>query len=126
MTSLGRTWKLWAYRYESGALWHVGERKWVELHQLGHPLVAVLAEEILDDLYADEITHYGGQYVESSCYRHGDTPTMIQARTGNDPKDPKRALMYLDMCFTYGLDAALKSGDGNVVAMRITERQENT
>ena len=48
MTSLGRTWKLWAYRYESGALWHVGERKWVELHQLGHPLVAVLAEEIKD------------------------------------------------------------------------------
>ena len=49
---------------------------------------------------------------------------MIQIRTGNDPADPKRALMFLDMCFTYGLDAAIKSGDGDVVALRITESQE--
>jgi hypothetical protein len=34
--------------------------------------------------------------------------------------------MLLSMCFPYGLDAAIKSGDGNVVALRITERQEDS
>jgi hypothetical protein len=120
---VGRTWKLWAYRYESGKLWHVGARRWVELHQLDHPLVSVLVEEILDSLYGDEVTHYGWQYVEGSRYRHGDSPTMIYVRAGNDPK---RALMLLSMCFPYGLDAAVAQGDGNVVALRITERQEDS
>jgi len=121
---VGRTWKLWAYRYENGKLWHIGDRGWVALHQLSNPLVPVLVEEILGDLYAPEITHYGWQYAEGSRYRHGDTPTMIQIRTGNDPKDPKRGLMFLDMCFPYGLEAMIKNGDGNVIALRITERQE--
>ena len=125
MSQIGRTWKLWAYRYESGKLWHVGARGWVKLHGLDHPLVAVLAEEILGDRYASEVTHYGWQYAEGSRYRHDDTPTMIQVRTGDDPKDPKRALMFLDMCFPYGVAAAVKSGDGNIVALRITERQED-
>ena len=122
--TIGRTWKLWAHRHANGQLWHVGARRWVELHGLTHPLVAVLVEEILNDLYDDEVTHYGWQYVEGSRYRHGDVPTMIQVRTGNDPKDRKRALMFLNMCFPYGLDVAIKSGDGTVVALRITERQE--
>lgn len=125
MIQVGRTWKLWAYRYESGKLWHVGEQRWVALHQLSHPLVPVLVEEILDDLYAPEVSHYGWQYVEGSRYRRGDAPTMIQVRTGDDPKDPKRGLMFLSMCFAYGLDVAIGKGDGNVVAMRITVRQEN-
>lgn len=89
---------------------------------LSHPLVAVLVEEILGDLYAPEVTHYSWQYVEGSQYRHGDAFTMIQVRTGGDLKDPKRALMFLSMCFTYGLDAAIAKGDGAVVAMRITRR----
>jgi hypothetical protein len=126
VSRIDRTWKLWAYRHENGKFWHVGERWWVELHQLDHPLVPVLVEEILGDLYASEITHYGWQYVEGSRYRHGDAPTMIQVRTGNDPKDPKRALMFLSMCFPYGLDAETEKGDGRVVAMRITERQEDS
>lgn len=126
MTQVGRTWKLWAHRYESGKLWHVGAREWVKLHGLDHPLVAVLVEEILGDPYAPEVTHYSWQYVEGSKYRHGDVPTMIQVRTGNDPAQPKRALMFLDMCFTYGLGAAIAKGDGNVVALRITERQKDS
>lgn len=119
-----REWKLWAYRYENGELWHIGERRWVELHQLQRPLVSVRVEKILGDLYAPEITHYGWQYTEGSRHRHGDVPTMIQVRTGNDPKNPTRALMFLSMCFPYGLDTAVKRGDGNIVALRITERQE--
>lgn len=125
MSSIGRTWKLWAYRYESGTLWHVGARRWVELHQLSRPLVPVLVEEILDDPYAPEVTHYSWQYAEGSQYRHGDVPTMIQIRTGSDPANPKRSMMFLDMCFPYGLAAAIEKGDGNVVALRITERQDD-
>jgi hypothetical protein len=121
MSDVRRVWKLWAHRYESGKLWHVGDRRWVELHQLPHPLVAVLVEEILGDPYAPEVTHYGWQYAEGSRYRHGDTPTMIQVRTGSDPK---RSMMFLSMCFPCGIDAAIAKGDGNVVAMRITERKE--
>ncbi len=120
--STRRVWKLWAYRYESGRLWHVGERRWVELHQLSHPIVPVLVEEILGDPYAPEVTHYSWQYVEGSRYRHGDAPTMIQVRTG---PDPERAMMFLDMCFPNGLAVAIEKGDGNVVALRITQRQED-
>ena len=57
--NVGRTWKLWAHRYESGKLWNIGARRWVEIHQLTHPIVAVLVEEILGDPYAAEVTHYG-------------------------------------------------------------------
>lgn len=121
MSAVGRTWQLWACRYENGKLRHVGSRKWVELHQLAHPVVAVLVEEILGDPYADEVTHYGWQYAEGSRYRHGDAPTMIQVRTGNDPADPKRARMLLDMCFAYGIDADIERGEGRMVALRITE-----
>ena len=124
MSNGGRTWKLWAYRYENGTYWHIGVRRWVELHQLSRPLVPVLVEEILGDRYAPEVTHYGWQYAEGSRYRHGDTPTMIQIRTGSDPTDPKRALMFLNMCFPYGLDAAIAKGDGAVIAMHIAERPE--
>lgn len=123
MSDVGRTWKLWALRYESGKLWHVGERRWVELHGLSNPLVPVLVEEILGDPYDPAVTHYGWQYVEGNKHRHGDNPTMIQVRTGSDPQNPKRALMFLDMCFTYGLAAELAQGDGAVVALRITERE---
>jgi len=117
----GRTWKLWAHRYESGALWHIGKRGWVEIHQLPHPIVPVLVKEVLGDPYAPEVTHYGWQYVEGSRYRHGDAPTMIQVRSGTTPE---RAMMMLDMCFPCEIRAMIERGDGNVVALRITERQE--
>lgn len=126
MSTVGRTWQLWAHRYESGKLWNVGQRRWVELHQLDHPVVPVLVEEILGDRFDPAITHYGWQDAEDrKRERASDTPAMIQVRTGNDPKDPRRALMFLDMCFPYGLAAAVKRGDGEVVALRITERSES-
>ena len=126
MSGVGRTWKLWAHRYASGKLRNVGACKWVELHGLDHPLVAVLVEEILGDPYADAVTHYGWQYIEGSKYRHGDAPTLIQIRAGTDPTDPKRAMMLLSMCFAYGLDAEIRAGEGDVIALHITERQEDS
>lgn len=118
---VGRTWKLWAHRYEDGKLWHIGNRHWVELHQLQDPIVHVLVEEILGDPYIPEITHYGWQDTEDLKSRPEDPPAMIQVRTSTASSDPKRALMFLNMCFHYGLDVAIRHGDGNVVALRITE-----
>jgi hypothetical protein len=111
----GRTWKLWAYRYEGGKLWHVGARQWVTLHQLDRPLVPVLVEEVIGDPYAPEVTHYAWE----SSDRPERAPAMVQVRTG---KTPGRAMMFLDMCFPYGLKAAIEKGDGKVLALRITER----
>ena len=39
--------------------------------------------------------------------------------------DPKRGRMFLDMCFPYGVDASVACGDGNILALRLTEGQEN-
>jgi len=115
VSSVGRTWELWAHRYESGELWHIGEHGWVKLHQLKDPIVPVLVEEILGDLYDPAVTHYGWQDANSN------QPEMIQIRAGMDPSNPKRALMFLNMCFTYGLAVAIKHGEGSVVALRIKE-----
>ena len=126
MIQVGRSWDLWAHRYESGSIMNVGAKRWVELHGLTHPIIPVRVEEILGDRYAPEVTHYGWQYAESSPYRHGDTPTMIQRRCGLVSHDqrPERALMLLSMCFPYGLEAAVKHGEGSVVALRIEERAD--
>lgn len=75
-------------------------------------------DEILGDPYAPEVTHYGWQAAE---YRLEDPPTRIQVRADANPSDPKQALMFLSMCFSHGLDAAIKQGHGRVVALRITE-----
>ena len=47
MSTVGRTWELWAQRHANGKLWHVGSRRWVELHGSNFPLVPDLVEEIL-------------------------------------------------------------------------------
>ena len=115
MNTVGRTWELWAYRYESGKLWHVGQHRWVELHYLKCPIVPVTVEEIIGDPYAADVTHYGWLDDE----KPDRAPAMIQVRTGTEPA---RSMMFLDMCFPYGLKAAIEHGDGSVVALRITER----
>jgi hypothetical protein len=119
---IGRTWKLWAYLYpdHGGSLRNIGARGWVKLHGLSDPIVPVLVEEVLGDLYAPEVTHYGW---EDLRYPH-DAPEMIQVRCGLIPSDPRpdRALMLLDMCFAYGVKSAVEHGDGKILALRITQR----
>ena len=131
MSTVGRTWELWAYRYEDGELWHVGERSWVELHRLQNPelhqenpsIVPVLVEEILGNPYAPEVTHYGWRYAEGNQHRHSDTPTMIQISTGSDPSNPNSATMLLDLAFPGRIDDTIERGGGNIVPLRITERR---
>lgn len=118
-TMTPRSWQLWAHKYQTGQLWHIGERPWVALHGLPHPIVPVLVEEVLGDPYAPRVTHYGWQYAPGSRYRHGDAPTMIQVRSG---ATPDRAMMLLEMCFPYGLHIEIEREEGAVLALRITER----
>jgi hypothetical protein len=122
VSTVERTWELWAYRYANGQLLHIGDRWWVELHQLQSPLVPVLIEEVSGDPYAPEVTHYGWRYAEG-LLQHEDVPTMIQIRLKTDPSDSKHARALLDMCFSHGCDVAIARGDGNVVPLRITERK---
>lgn len=117
-TMTPRAWQLWAHKYQTGQLWHIGERSWVALHGVSHPIVPVLVEEVLGDPYAPRVTHYGWQYAPGSKYRRGDAPTMIQVRAGTDPG---RAMMLLEMCFPYGLHILIERGEGAVLALRITE-----
>jgi hypothetical protein len=115
--TIGRTWNMWASRYANGALWNTGDRGWVQLHGLSEPTVPVLVEEILGDVYAPEVTHYG--WADTAKYaRHDGLPSMIQIRTGTSPD---RAMMLLRMCFPYGIESAIQHGEGKVVALRITE-----
>jgi hypothetical protein len=122
---VGRRWRLWATRrtYASGPVageityWHVGTKRWVDLHGSRDPTVPVLLEEVLGNNFAPEVTHYGWEDAEHPR----ELPSMIQVRTG---ASADRAMMFLDMCFPYGLEAALEKKTGWVVALRITERVE--
>ena len=78
--TVGRTWQLWAHRYESGKFHNVGKRRWVELHLLDRPVVPVLAEEVLGDRLDPAVTHYGWQDAEERRHRAGDEPTVVQVR----------------------------------------------
>jgi hypothetical protein len=117
VSTIGRTWQLWATRRENGALWNVGARPWVKLHGLKDPIVAVFVEEVLGDPYAPEVTHYAWEYHD----KPERSPMMVQIRTGDSPK---RAMMFLNMCFAYGVKAAIDRGEGKILALRITERNE--
>ena len=120
MITIGRTWELWAHRYANGKLWNVGKLRWVELHLIKEPIVPVLVEEVIGDPLVPEVSHY--------AWEANDTPrthpAMIQIRTGA-PNEPSRAMMFLDMCFPYGLKAEVAAGRGKVLALRITERVED-
>ena len=112
---IGGTFRLLNYN----KLWNVGVQRWVEIHLLDHPIVPVLVEEILGDPYAPEVTHYAWE----DRARPRDRPAMVQIRAGTDPS---RAMMFLNMCFACGIQAAVAAGQGKVLALRITERAEET
>lgn len=112
MSAIGRTWDLFAHR-DRGKLWHIGGGGYVKVHMLDLPIVAVLAEEILDEPVGPDVTHYGWEQAGRSSDKH---PSMIQIRaTSHHP------MALLDMCFPGGIEAEVKAGRGRVIALRVTE-----
>jgi hypothetical protein len=128
---VGRRWKLWATRRtcvsgpRAGEIvyWYIGTKRWVDLLKSRDPVVPVLVEEVLGNDYAPEVTHYGWEDADQSRESPSMSPSMIQVRTG---ASADRAMMFLDMCFPYGLKLAVEKKTGRVVALRITERAEET
>jgi len=111
-----RTWNLYAHA-SRGTYWHIGNKRWVELHGLRDPIVPILVEEWVGDVRDPEVTHYG--------WEDADKPgkvTMIWPRVSNNDRLPP--WMSLNMCFAYGIQAEIDAGKGKMVALRVTERSE--
>lgn len=115
MTAI-RIWNLWACDH-NGTPWHVGARRWVELHYSSDPVIPVLVEELDGSPIDPEATHYGWRDTGKS----ESPPCMIFPRVTASHLKPH---MLLDMCFAYGMDVEVKAGKGNMVALRITRREE--
>jgi hypothetical protein len=107
------TWQLWAHRYDSGILFNVGPRPYVELHQLPHPIVPV--QVTIVDAGSPEATHWGWLWTEDDGQpgRHrnwcGGAPELIQPHQG----------LY-SMQFTYGPRPEEERGRGRTVRLKIT------
>ena len=99
------SWDLWAHA-RKGTYQHIGQKWWVEIHQLPDPVVPVTVTLVGDD--APDATHWG--WVSASGQGRG-RPEMIWATRG-----------AFDAQFTYGPEAEEKRGKGHVVRLRITER----
>ena len=112
-----RTWDLHAHRYDGGRLMHVGPLGFVKAHLLKDPIVAVRADE-LEDLDSPEATHYGWEYLNDRHFPPGELH-MIQIRAGD-----KNPTALLDMCFAYGMKAAIAHGEGRPLALRVTEQSD--
>jgi hypothetical protein len=99
------SWDLWAHA-RKGSYQHIGEKWWVEIHQLPDPVVPVTVT--LVDKDAPDGTHWG--WIDATGRDHG-RPVMIWAFRG-----------AFDMQFPYGPEAEEERGKGRVVRLRITER----
>lgn len=88
-------WQMFAHDY-GGKFFHVGSRRYVELHYLSKPIVAVTVTEDPDGEYRGWI------------YADKDEPCMIWPSKGQ-----------LEICFPYGTQAAQERGSGRVVRLKI-------
>jgi hypothetical protein len=103
------------HRYKSGEIWNVGSKVWLTTCASlfgNHVIIAVLVEEISEP-EGVLVTHYGWEYTHKP-----GTLTMIYPRATSERNKP---WMLLDMCFPYGIEAAIKRGEGQMLALRITE-----
>lgn len=121
MTETPNTWSMHAHRYENGQLWHVGHKRWVQLHGISCPIVAVLVEQMDCDPTSPEVTHYGWWDLATECQKESTEPTLIYPRTGRSGRPDITPWMLLGMCFAYGIDVEASSGKGRMVCLRITE-----
>lgn len=79
---------------------HIGSYRYVEIHLLGKPIIPV---KVIKDDHGD---HFG--WLDSDPKRHDGKPCMIWP-----------TLTQLAICFPYGLEAAKKKGDGDMVRLII-------
>lgn len=103
-------WDLWAVK-RGDDYWHIGERRWVELHGLSDPLVPVTVaiDQVIgpSEKLAPEKAYYGWQPVGDEDAR----PRMIF---------PHRILF--EMCFPYGPQAEAERGRGRIVRLLVEKR----
>jgi hypothetical protein len=106
------SWPLWAHQYDTGVLFHIGPRPYVELHGLPDPVVAVTVTEVPAD--SPDITHWGWLWTEGSKNWCDGAPCMIQPHQG----------LY-SMQFPYGPTAEERAGRGRTVCLQVTLREES-
>jgi len=100
MADQATAWRMHAHD-DNGTLFHIGDRRYVELHYLDLPIVAVAVTEVAHDDPAG--THWG--WLDAS----DPTPSMIW---------PSR--IQYDMCFPYGPRAEEDAGRGRTVRLAVT------
>lgn len=94
-------WRMHAHR-RNGTHWHVGHRRYVELHGGNDPVVEVEVRLAADGDPA--ATHWGWLASEA------DEPSMIWPN-----------LPCYQVCFPYGPEAEERAGKGRTVRLTVTE-----
>lgn len=113
MGAPGQAWRMHAHRYGDGRLCNAGPLRYVELHGLREPVVAVTVTITDDDDPA--ATHWGWLWADAAKNWHDGAPCMIQPHDG-----------LFRMQFPYGVRAEEEAGRGRAVRLIITpEEQEN-
>ena len=93
------SWIMWAHD-EKGAFFHLGEKRWVELHGIDLPIVEVKVDVDKNG------TYYG--WLRSNR----DVPTMIW---------PSK--IQFEMCFPYGPKIEEEKGKGKVLRLSIKKTE---
>lgn len=105
MTEQATVWRMHAHD-DNGTLFHIGDRRYVELHGLRLPIVEVTVTEVGHD--DPDGTHWGWLDVKES------EPCMIW---------PSRS--QYDMCFPYGPRAEEEAGKGRTLRLAVTTTTGN-
>lgn len=96
-----RRWPMFAHDCEPGKdgrgrYRHIGAKRWVELHGLPHPIVAV---DVIEDSSGD---YWGWLDTDGKC------PEMIW---------PSRS--QFNVCFAYGPESEVARGKGTILRLRV-------
>ena len=95
------SWDAWAH--EDRVLWHIGEKRWVELHGLDLPIVEVRVT------LNPEGRYWGWQYAG----KESELPEMVWPEG-----------FMLRMCFPYGFEIEEKRGKGRHVRLNIVKKED--
>jgi hypothetical protein len=101
-------WNLWATRSREDNFWHIGAKRWVELHGLDDPIVPVTVEILAEGRHEDD-AYYGWQ----DAGEYDKPPGMIFPRW-----------QLFSMCFTYGPQVEVARGRGRILKLSVTAREE--